>query len=377
MPTSIRFDPEGSISSISALIETSLSRAHKGDGLMLLACDANGISPEFIDPVLKQSKTPIFGGIFPSIIYEKKAFNRGAIAVTLPLASETFFIPIVEEEENTFDENIERIFGNAEIGKTMAVFVDAQAPRISAFIEGLFNVFGLDLHYVGGGAGSISMLRKPCLFTNQGMKSDGAIIAPLKCDSGVGVCHGWKVLSGPYQVTEAHNNIIKTINWRTAFEVYAEALAPYCVGALDEHNIFQVAKAFPFGIARLGAERLVRVPISVVAHGALACAGDVPEGSFVHLLHGNEQSLIEAAAEALERAQHARPSLKKKDIHLLFDCISRMLFLGSRFREELEAVCPEDLPLIGACTIGEIASSGTDYLEYLNKTVVLALLENI
>ena len=55
------------------------------------------------------------------------------------------------------------------------------------------------------------------------------------------------------------------------------------------------------------------------------------------------------------------------------DCISRVLFLKDRFPEEIHAVRHKGLPLFGACTIGEIANSGKDYLEFYNKTAVVAI----
>jgi len=62
-------------------------------------------------------------------------------------------------------------------------------------------------------------------------------------------------------------------------------------------------------------------------------------------------------------------------LHIFMDCISRVLFLGAGFEEELEAVVQDNLPMVGACTIGEIANCGTEFLEYYNKTAVMAVLE--
>ncbi|MFC2092296.1 hypothetical protein ACFLSV_00210 [Bacteroidota bacterium] len=38
-------------------------------GLLILACNINGFTPANIDQHLKNTNAPIFGGIFPQIIY--------------------------------------------------------------------------------------------------------------------------------------------------------------------------------------------------------------------------------------------------------------------------------------------------------------------
>jgi len=60
-------------------------------------------------------------------------------------------------------------------------------------------------------------------------------------------------------------------------------------------------------------------------------------------------------------------------VELFIDCISRVLFLDDSFPLELQAVHERQLPLIGALTIGEIANSGKDYLDFYNKTAVVGM----
>ena len=88
--------------------------------------------------------------------------------------------------------------------------------------------------------------------------------------------------------------------------------------------------------------------------------------------------MIDAAGKALALASAGlKTTQSKEQICIFMDCISRVLFLEDRFYEELNAVCKKDRFLIGACTIGEIANSGNDYLEFYNKTSVAAILESI
>ncbi|SPF40896.1 hypothetical protein SBDP1_320012 [Syntrophobacter sp. SbD1] len=74
-------------------------------------------------------------------------------------------------------------------------------------------------------------------------------------------------------------------------------------------------------------------------------------------------------------ALEAFPDKCEPGLKIIMDCISRVLFLGDRFREEIEVVNHGTRPTIGACTIGEIGNCGTEYLEFYNKTAVVAVLE--
>lgn len=134
---------------------------------------------------------------------------------------------------------------------------------------------------------------------------------------------------------------------------------------------FDLAKSYPFGIAKLDAESIVRNPLLTGEDSSLICVGAITEGSFVDILTGDKSSLITAARHALISAKE---SCNSKTI-LFMDCISRVLFLDNDFKYELNAVNDENIPLIGALTLGEIANSGKDYLEFYNKTAVIGILE--
>ncbi|MFC2092297.1 FIST N-terminal domain-containing protein [Bacteroidota bacterium] len=69
-------------------------------------------------------------------------------------------------------------------------FVDGFSKRISSLIDSLFNIFGLEFNYIGGGASSLDMQQNPCFFTNNGLLMDSAVLALLDIESGIGVCHG-------------------------------------------------------------------------------------------------------------------------------------------------------------------------------------------
>ena len=95
----------------------------------------------------------------------------------------------------------------------------------------------------------------------------------------------------------------------------------------------------------------------------------------LYILKGEDDKLISAAVAAVKNTvkQHT-PSTG-----LLFDCISRQLFLTDKFDQELgemSAALGDNSVLIGALVLGEIASGLSGTIHFHNKTAVMAVSKN-
>lgn len=340
--------------------------------VLILAADGNGWTPASIDTVLMSSAKPVFGGVFPQLLHGADRLERGMVLVGLPKAVNLTVIEGLSTPETNFGAVIERAFPDIGDGGTMFVLVDGFSRRIGCLIDALFNAFGLGINYLGGGGGSLSLAQKPCVITPAGLKQDAAVLAYLDTSSGVGVAHGWEAISTPFRVTEADSNVVISLDWRPAREVYREIVESHSKQRFGDDNFFAIAKAYPLGIAKLGNEVVVRDP--VMADGdRLLCVGEVPVGAFVQVLHGNRETLMAAAVHARESARSSLGTAKP-NIEFFVDCISRALFLEGDFDLEVNAARVPDLPMVGVLSIGEIANSGQDYLEFYNKTAVVALI---
>ncbi|MFZ1724412.1 MAG: FIST C-terminal domain-containing protein, partial [Dokdonella sp.] len=124
---------------------------------------------------------------------------------------------------------------------------------------------------------------------------------------------------------------------------------------------------------------LVRDPIKRDG-AALICVGELPQNATVFLLKGEAPTLIASAGEAAlaacrESRQHGHAA--DAGVAVVFDCISRALFLGAAINDELAVIesalagCEE---IFGALSLGEIASSRAGVIELMNKSTVVALL---
>jgi hypothetical protein len=368
----IRIDTCGSVQALSGMLAEVAASSDVGL-VMVLACDANGFTPALLDGPLAACGKPLIGGIFPQIMQGRETLQRGTIVAGLRCQARVVTVPAISEASTHFDQIIEQALPQGADAGTMLVFVDGLARRIGALIESLFNNFGLEIDYIGGGAGSLSLRQSPCILTNQGLLMDAAVLALTDSVAGIGVAHGWESISGPYKVTESDRNSILSLDWRPAFEVYREVVEAHANQRFADVAFFDLAKAYPFGIAKLDSEMVVRDPL--IAEGdALVCVGEVPQGAYVHILHGDPATLVAAAAHAGRRGAEAYPRAPDQATMLFVDCISRVLFLEDGFAAELDAV-NRGIPLIGALTLGEIANSGRDFIEFYNKTSVVGLLD--
>lgn len=368
----IYLDRSGSVAALATLLEDSIIK-DGAQGCLILSCDGNGYTQRDLDTVLQTCPVPLFGGIFPQIIYGAEQLMQGTIVVGFDVAPQVHLIANLSDSSQNLDHLLEAQAWQESRGQTLFVFVDGLARRIHALLDALFHTFGMGTNYIGGGAGSLSLQQKPCLLTNAGLQQDCAILAQVALSSGIGVSHGWQTIDGPFQITTAQGNTIQTLDWRPALEVYQEIVYQRSQQRITSDNFFAIAKNYPFGIKRLGAEKIVRDPIYATADGALVCVGEVSESAFVDVLGGNVHSLVSAAGQALTLAQRAYPGGHQPKVTFFIDCISRVLFLEEHFAQELAAVHTPTIPLIGALTLGEIANSGLEYLEFHNKTAVVGV----
>jgi len=366
-------ETEGSLLALENILQNMIVNK-KIQSLLILACDSNSFTETAINKILKNITLPIFGGIFSEIIYKNEKLSKGTIVVGFSIAVNVQILPNLSETGIDFDKLISNKIPDIGDAKTMFIWVDRSSKRINELIDSLFNVFGLELNYIGGGAGSVSSDNMPCLFTNEGLIKDSAVLALLDIKSGIGVQHGWKRLKGPFRVTETDGNIIKTLDGQPAFEIYKSVVEKASGKQLTKENFFEVAKGYPFGIPKIGSEPIVRDPISLENEGALKCVGDVPIG-YVDILFGNVDSLIKAARKALDFGIESFETKSDRNIFII-DCISRVLFLEDNYEQELNAIYDEKSNLFfGVTTLGEIANSGKEYLEFYNKTLVVTILE--
>jgi len=363
----IAFTPQSTTDALAQLITQALQVGSRS--LLILAADANDCRPEAIDPVLAAQTVPISGGVFPQIIHQQKNFETGFIVIGFPVETTVVNVPRLSDPDADYAEMIEALFPDDLRPKSMLTIVDGMSSRIGSLLDGVYDLLGSEPVYFGGGAGSLSFKQKPCIFSNHGMLVDSAQLTVLPLDFQLGVEHGWEKFAGPFVVTSSDRNVVESIDFKPAFGVYRELVEASSGRRFDDTNFFDIAKGHPFGMEKPDGSIVVRDPITHTGDN-MNCVGEVPSSSVVYLLKGRAEHLIEAASAG---AAKVHPG---SGVTLLFDCISRVLFLEDQFGEELAAVKQSigQRPMVGVLSLGEIANGGDYCLEFYNKTLVLAAL---
>jgi hypothetical protein len=358
-------------------------RDNGASSIMILACERDHWNPETLEPWLKSLDFPVFGGIFPSIIHAARHLRRGTLMLGFRSSLDVAIVSRLSDRsglESRLEEHT-TILGKAQ---SLITLVDGLSSNLEAFVECLYGMVGDRAAVVGGGAGHLDLVQRPCLLSNAGFLEDAALLVALPFRIDRGIAHGWQQLSGPYLVTRAHGNVLEELNYRTAVDVYHEQVEAHSDLRFSASNHFSISKTYPLGIESVDGEFLVRDPIKEDG-GALICVGEVPENATVYLLKGSPHALIEAAGEAAANARAERSRRVEDDcaepyVALLFDCMSRVLFLGDAFADELHAVdsaLADTQIMVGALTIGEIASSKGGLIELMNKSTVVSLIDEL
>jgi len=252
---------------------------------------------------------------------------------------------------------------------TVIVLPDGFTPDVSEILLGLYNGMGAEFKYIGGGAGDNLRFFKTYQFTEAGVKSNAVASALLSGVAiGTSIGHGWRPRGDLLVITRAKKKKIIEIDARPAFDVYSERL-----GGISGDQFPEWGMRYPLGTPDIRGNYLIRDPITVNEDKSINLVTEIPDNAVANLMEGSTEVLVEAAREVATAAVN---QVAKPRFALIFDCISRYLFMGNDFGKELNAireVVGTEVPMLGVLTFGEIGSYA-DFPQFHNKTLALAVL---
>lgn len=259
------------------------------------------------------------------------------------------------------------------------VFSDGLKVNGSSLVRGINSVLGDKGQVSGGLAGDGESFKRTWILRNgQPVESMVAVVG-LHGDR-VRVTHGsrggWDVFGPTRLVTRSSGSVLYELDGSPALPLYKQYLGDRAAG------LPATALLFPLELraSASDANPLVRTVLAVnEAEGSMTFAGDLPEGSFVRLMHANFDRLVMAAGESARTA--TTPSdAEHPGLTIAISCVGRRLILGAHVEEELEAVSEAMAghdQLIGFYSYGEISSLASGGCDLHNQTMTVTTLREV
>jgi len=339
--------------------------------ILLLAAEKNSISDQQYCEIFKSYPVKILGGIFPKVLYSDLILEQGHVIVGLEYEMKHYLIEGLNDIDTDLEKSLSSAVAHLHPARSLLLLMDGFSRRIGDLLSSIYDHFGADYTYVGGGAGRTSMTQTPCIFADNAVHEGKALLIGSYRNINVTVEHGYQVFSGPYIATKSQDNVIDKIDYTEPYDFYSKILKEKCNFDINFQELGKYSKRFPIGIEKFDGTIIVRDPL--FSNGKnIRCIGQIPEDSVIHILEGVEQNLIKAAEAGTKKMKSKAPNY---DIYLIIDCYNRLSYLGQEhYSECLKSInknAPEcSLPIIGVFSLGEIASDGTRALEFYSKTIV-------
>ncbi len=333
--------------------------------LMILVGDESSDSIDELSAFLNNRNISFFGGIYPGLLVGNKNKRHGFLLQKhQPVYSGLVFpnMMCIKPQPEEYS------------GYTAIVLVDGLSSQMKELTETIYKGIGNNVTYIGGGAGFYNFSPRKCIFDNKGIYKDALYVCIVRSPSCVAVKHGWEKLDGPFFANKTRGNILCELDNYNAFEVYKSVIEDVERITLCREDFFTYAKDHPFGIPQDDGSIVVRDPVNLNEDDEIICIANIPEDREIYILKGDTDTLLNSSLEIAEQCAKNAP---EKYSPMLFDCISRAMFLEDLFENELSNIQNKlSFPIEGALSIGEIATKNSGEIVIHTKSTVLALLRD-
>lgn len=327
----------------------------------------------------KYSKAYIIGCTTAGEIY-KDQVNDGTLTVTAIYFENTeikFFSSEIEDMHKDYHKGLE-IARSIPTEKLTHVFVLAEGENIngSKLVEGLVDGLPEHAKITGGLAGNGKVFKDTFVISNDYAKQNQIAVVAFYGDKirvGYGSVGGWDTFGIERFVTKSKENIVYELDGRPILDLYNDYLGEYAKdlpasGLLFPLNVRSADNIYNYVRAVVGVDE---------KNKSLRFFGEVPQGYYARLMHGNSNNLIHGAMEAAENSLKSINS-ENGNVAILISCVARKVVLNQMIDEEIEAVrsvLSNDVTFTGFYSYGEIAPSNNDRItEFHNQTMTITLI---
>jgi len=186
-----------------------------------------------------------------------------------------------------------------------------------------------------------------------------------------GIASGWHPIGKRKPVTQVKGNVIYEIDGKPALDFYRHYLN-------DVENDFAPDAAYPMAVFPPNESGFFLR--GALAHdpalGSITVSGGVPAGAVIQITDASLEDLINASQTSLENAMTHYPG-QQPEAALFFSCAWRRIMMGTRTREEYQAIAQSLGGGVLGCgfyTFGEISPLSTQGQTFLHNTTFVTLL---
>ena len=299
----------------------------------------------------------------PAVIDSSYPSDAHTIASLLTLTSssaEGHLIAVKPGEEYSSGSQLARTIndGHEQDPKGILLLLPPTLLDCHSLLKGVSSGFPLTPLF-GGGAGDGDDIFRVQLMLN-GQSEDCGLLAiafygeQLRLKTYTYL--GWIPFGERMTVTSAKNNEVRTINHKSAAELYNHFIG------YDQHDFFAHAMEFPF-ILKRGRHEIARVPFLLSDDNNMQFVADIGEGDQLQFAYGDINTMLDSLGYCQRELNAFQPQAV-----LVYSCISRLNFLQENVGLEISPYSRIS-PAAGFFTYGEV-----DTLNYgdniLNATIV-------
>lgn len=260
---------------------------------------------------------------------------------------------------------------------TIVAGFNSNRPAIEfKLLKGLSRTLGTDIPVAGGSTADDMALGENFQFHNQQVKKMSAVFLGLRTELNVvtGQEHGLREKIKTGLVTESEENVIKEISGEPAAEFYADALdveVEELKETFESETGTTLQKVFQYALQKTLGEEISQgniravTPVTVTEENGLGVTVEVQESNAIHVIEGDPQDVVGAAANAFPDIGDQEPVFG-----VISDCAIRSASMSQEEREEEIDRLREkiDAPVIGFYGYGEIGGK-ENYCTFNNQTV--------
>ncbi len=248
--------------------------------------------------------------------------------------------------------------------KVIIAFADGLNTNGEEFLNGL-SKYNKNITISGGLAGDNAQFKDTFVFTNDNIISKGAVAVSLSGELNVSTKYSfnWEPIGKKLVITKSIDNVVYTIDNKTAYETYK-----YYLGEEIANMLPAIGIEFPLIIKRNGIN-VARAAVGLNDDGSLVFAGNLHDGDIVQFGSGNsEQILNNSTKKAMALNDTPIESI------FIYSCMARRRFMPDLIEREIEPL-GHFANTSGFFTYGEFFTTNcSQNKELLNQTMTILTL---